>query len=151
MTNYQNILEKLPYSKPFLFVDQLLSIYENGAVGTYQFKEDEYFYEGHFKENPVTPGVILIECMAQIGLVCLGIFLSSEKETKDKPQIALVNSQVDFLLPVYPGDTVKVIAEKEYFRFGKLKCKVKMLNNSDELVCKGIISGMVVLEASSKK
>ncbi len=144
MTNYQNILEKLPYSKPFLFVDQLLSISENGVVGTYQFKEDEYFYEGHFKENPVTPGVILIECMAQIGLVCLGIFISSEKETKDKPQIALVNSQVDFLLPVYPGDTVKVISKKVYFRFGKLKCKVKMLNDSDELVCKGIISGMAI-------
>ncbi|RLD28153.1 MAG: hydroxymyristoyl-ACP dehydratase [Bacteroidetes bacterium] len=145
MTNYQNILEKLPYSKPFLFVDQLLSISENGVVGTYQFKEDEYFYEGHFKEDPVTPGVILIECTVQIGLVCLGIFLSSEKETQDKPQIALVNSQVDFLLPVYPGDTVKVISEKEYFRFGKLKCKVKMLNDSDELVCKGIISGMAIL------
>jgi 3-hydroxyacyl-[acyl-carrier-protein] dehydratase len=144
MTNYQKILEKLPYSKPFLFVDQLLSISENGVVGTYQFKEDEYFYEGHFKENPVTPGVILIECMAQIGLVCLGIFISSEQETKDKPQIALVNSQVDFLLPVYPGDTVKVISEKDYFRFGKLKCKVKMLNDSDELVCKGIISGMAI-------
>jgi 3-hydroxyacyl-[acyl-carrier-protein] dehydratase len=144
MTNYQNILEKLPYSKPFLFVDQLLSISENGVEGIYQFKEDEYFYEGHFKENPVTPGVILIECMAQIGLVCLGIFISSEQETKDKPQITLVNSQVDLLLPVYPGDTVKVVSEKEYFRFGKLKCKVKMLNDSDELVCKGIISGMVV-------
>ncbi len=151
MTNYKNILEKLPYTKPFLFVDQLLSISENGVEGTYRFKEDEYFYEGHFNNRPVTPGVILTECMAQIGLVCLGIFLSSEKDTEDKPQIALVSSQVDFLLPVYPGDTVKIISEKEYFRFGKLKCKVKMLNASDELICRGIISGMVVLEASSKK
>jgi len=151
MTNYQNILEKLPYSKPFLFVDKLISISDNGVEGTYRFKEDEYFYEGHFKENPVTPGVILTECMAQIGLVCLGIFLFYEKETKENPQIALVSSQMDFLLPVYPGDTVKVISDKEYFRFGKLKCKVKMLNASDELICQGIISGMFVLEASSKK
>jgi len=118
MIKYQNILEKLPYSKPFLFVDKLISISDNGVEGTYRFKEDEHFYEGHFKENPVTPGVILTECMAQIGLVCLGIFLSSEKETKENPQIALVSSQMDFLLPVYPGDTVKVISEKEYFRFG---------------------------------
>ena len=56
----------------------------------------------------------------------------------------MVTSQVDYFLPVYPGDEVKVISEKEYFRFGKLKCKVKMLNTFDELVCKGIISGMVV-------
>ena len=151
MTNYQNILEKLPYSKPFLFVDELISISDNGVEGTYRFKEDEHFYEGHFKGNPVTPGVILTECMAQIGLVCMGIFLLSEKETKENLQIALVSSQVDFLLPVYPGDIVKVISEKEYFRFGKLKCKVKMLNASDELICQGIISGMIVLEASNEK
>jgi len=151
MTNYQNILEKLPYSKPFLFVDELISISDNGVEGIYRFKEDEHFYEGHFKENPVTPGVILTECMAQIGLVCMGIFLFSENETKEKPQIALVSSQVDFLLPVYPGDIVKVISVKEYFRFGKLKCKVKMLNSSDELICQGFISGIFVLEASNKK
>ena len=151
MTNYQNILGKLPYSKPFLFVDKLISISDNGVEGTYRFKEDEHFYEGHFKENPVTPGVILTECMAQIGLVCMGIFLFSEKDTKENLQFAMVSSQVDFLLPVYPGDIVKVISEKEYFRFGKLKCKVKMLNASDELICQGIISGMVVLEASNKK
>jgi len=147
MTSHQNILEKLPYTKPFLFVDKLLSISENGVEGTYRFKENEYFYEGHFKDNPVTPGVILTECMAQIGLVCLGIFISSEEETKENPQIVLANSQVDYYLPVFPGETVKVISEKEYFRFGKLKCKVKMLNVSNELVCKGIISGMMVSEA----
>jgi 3-hydroxyacyl-[acyl-carrier-protein] dehydratase len=144
MTSYQNILEKLPYTKPFLFVDQLLSLSENGAEGTYRFDEDEYFYEGHFKDKPVTPGVILTECMAQIGLVCLGIFIASEEKTKENPQIVLANSQVDYYLPVFPGDTVKVISEKEYFRFGKLKCKVKMLNSSNELVCKGTLSGMVV-------
>jgi 3-hydroxyacyl-[acyl-carrier-protein] dehydratase len=144
MTSYQNILEKLPYTKPFLFVDQLLSISENGVEGIYRFEEDEYFYEGHFKDRPVTPGVILTECMAQIGLVCLGIFLSSEEETKEDPQIVLANSQVDYYLPVFPGETVKVISEKEYFRFGKLKCKVKMLNVSNELVCTGTLSGMVV-------
>ena len=144
MTNYQNILEKLPYAKPFLFVDQLLSVSENGVEGTYRFKEDEHFYEGHFKNNHVTPGVILTECMAQIGLVCLGIFISSEEKTKEYPQIALVAAQVDYYLRVFPGDRVKVISEKEYFRFGKMKCKVKMLNASNELVCKGILSGMVI-------
>ena len=48
---------------------------KTGAEGFYTFKEDEYFYQGHFKDNPITPGVILTEVMAQIGVVCLGIYL----------------------------------------------------------------------------
>ena len=69
------ILSKLPYSKPFLFVDEIIHIDENGVEGTFTFDENLDFYKGHFKNNPVTPGVILIEVMAQIGLVCLGLFL----------------------------------------------------------------------------
>ncbi len=70
----EEILEKLPYSTPFLFVDDLVSVDENGVTGTFTFKEDLDFYKGHFKNNPITPGVILTETMAQIGLVCLGKF-----------------------------------------------------------------------------
>ncbi|MDX1428125.1 MAG: hypothetical protein R3206_09910, partial [Salegentibacter mishustinae] len=73
--NYKNILKKLPYTKPFLFVDELLKVNENSAEGRYTFPVDSFFYKGHFKNNPVTPGVILTECMAQIGVVSLGIFL----------------------------------------------------------------------------
>lgn len=70
--NVKDIIAKLPYTKPFLFVDELLHIDENGSMGTYTFDENLDFYKGHFKEKPVTPGVILTETMAQIGLVCLG-------------------------------------------------------------------------------
>ena len=70
-----DIISKLPYSKPFLFVDKILEINENGVVGEFTFDENLEFYKGHFKDNPVTPGVILTEVMAQIGLVCLGIFI----------------------------------------------------------------------------
>ena len=73
--NYSEIIAQLPYSKPFLFVDEITSITENGVVGHYTFDENLDFYKGHFKNNPVTPGVILTEVMAQIGLVCLGIYL----------------------------------------------------------------------------
>lgn len=72
---FNNIISQLPYSEPFLFVDELLHVDENGATGTYTFKKNLDFYKGHFKDNPVTPGVILTETMAQIGMVCLGIFL----------------------------------------------------------------------------
>ena len=150
MRKFQYILESLPYAKPFLFVDSLISVSEFNIEGVYTFSEDEYFYKGHFKDRPVTPGVILSECMAQIGLVCLGIFLLKNEtfdplsESSLDFDIALSNNTIDFFKPVLPGETVKVISEKEYFRFNKLSCKVKMLNEKQEIVCKGVISGMIV-------
>jgi 3-hydroxyacyl-[acyl-carrier-protein] dehydratase len=142
MTN-QEIISKLPYSKPFLFVDELVSINENGVEGNYTFDANLDFYKGHFKDNPVTPGVILTEVMAQIGVVCLGIFLLNNEINKNTV-IALTSNEIEFLKPVYPNEKVTVISEKIYFRFGKLKCKVKMLNAKNEEVCSGTIAGMMV-------
>ncbi len=142
MQNFTHIYEKLPYSKPFLFVDSLHSIHENGVEGSYTFPEDSFFYAGHFKQNPVTPGVILTEVMAQIGVVCLGIFLLDAIQT-DTISIAMTATQIDFYKPVFPNETVTVRSTKEYFRFHKLKCKVDMLNSRGELVCRGTISGMM--------
>jgi 3-hydroxyacyl-[acyl-carrier-protein] dehydratase len=137
------IIAKLPYDKPFLFVDELLSIDENGVEGCYTFDENLDFYQGHFKENPVTPGVILTEVMAQIGVVCLGIFLMNDT-LNTIMLISLTSMDIEFFKPVYPNEKVIVKSEKIYFRFGKLKCKVFMTNEKNELVCSGIISGMIV-------
>ena len=143
--NQEQIIKNLPYQKPFLFVDELTEISKSGVAGNYTFKDSAFFYEGHFKENPITPGVILTETMAQIGVVCLGIFLLKDKiSTTIKPQIALTSNVVDFYLPVLPNEKVTVISEKEYFRFNKLKCRVKMINSKNELVCRGTISGMII-------
>lgn len=139
----QEILAKLPYSKPFLFVDELLQIDENGSTGTYTFDKDLDFYKGHFKDAPVTPGVILTETMAQIGLVCLGIYLSESANTEMKAHVMLTSTAMDFLKPVFPGEKVTVTAEKVYFRFKKLNCNVVMKNEAGDIVCKGNISGMV--------
>jgi 3-hydroxyacyl-[acyl-carrier-protein] dehydratase len=139
----QEIISKLPYSKPFLFVEEILNINENGVEGTYRFDETLDFYKGHFKEHPVTPGVILTEVMAQIGLVCLGIFLLNDTFSKAK-SIALTSTEIEFLKPVFPNEKITVISEKVYFRFGKLKCKVKMINEKEEMVCMGTLSGMIV-------
>lgn len=136
------IIEKLPFSYPFLFVDEIEEISEDGASGHYTFSEGQFFYQGHFKDHPVTPGVILTECMAQIGLVCLGIYLLRDEDLSEF-KIALSNTDVDFFLPVLPGETVRVTSEKEYFRFDKLKCKVQMRNSDGKLVCKGEMSGMI--------
>ena len=142
--NNKNIIRLLPYQTPFLFVDEIGSLSEHGAEGFYTFKKDEYFYQGHFKNNPITPGVILTEVMAQIGVVCLGIYLlRDEITTSKKPQIAVNSNNIDFLLPVRPQERVKVVSEKIYFRFNKLKCKVELFNDKNELVCRGTISGML--------
>jgi 3-hydroxyacyl-[acyl-carrier-protein] dehydratase len=143
--NPKEIIKNLPYQKPFLFVDELIEISENGVTGTYKFSKNAFFYEGHFKENPITPGVILTETMAQIGVVCLGIYLLKDEILMEKkPQIALTSNAVDFYLSVLPNEKVTVISEKEYFRFNKLKCNVKMMNSKNELVCRGSISGMII-------
>ncbi|WP_111683263.1 3-hydroxyacyl-ACP dehydratase FabZ family protein [Winogradskyella tangerina] len=138
------IIALLPYEVPFLFVDGIDEISELGVTGHYTFRKKAFFYEGHFKNNPVTPGVILTECMAQIGLVCLGIFLiKDELDLSRKPQIALTSHQMDFYLPVLPGQKVIVRSEKEVFRFNKLKCKVSMFNSKGDMVARGSISGML--------
>lgn len=137
------ILEKLPYSDPFLFVDGLEVINENGVKGYYTYLPTADFYKGHFKNYPVTPAVILIETMAQIGVVCLGIFLMNDRNDANL-SIAMTNSTIDFLKPVFPQEKVTVVSEKVYFRFNKLKCKVRMVNSLGEVVCKGEISGMIV-------
>ena len=138
----EEIIRNLPYSTPFLFVDDLVSIDENGVTGTFTFKEDLDFYKGHFKNNPITPGVILTETMAQIGLVCLGIFLVGNDLTEES-QIGLTSTDIEFLKTVFPGEKVTVISEKIYFRFNKLKCKVKMLNEQSEIICEGTIAGII--------
>ena len=139
------IVENLPYTKPFLFVDELIKIDDSGTQGSFTFSKNLDFYKGHFKDNPVTPGVLLTECCAQIGLVCLGIYLLEKVAhagTKNL-QIGMSSSEMEFLLPVFPGEKVTVTSEKRYFRFHKLKCGVKMYNAEGKLVCKGEIAGMI--------
>ncbi len=138
----EQIIQYLPYAPPFLFVDSIEYLDANRIVGKYTFREDLPFYAGHFKGFPVTPGALLTECCAQIGVVCLGIHLYG-KQIPSQPVIALTKTEMEFLLPVAPGETVTVSSEKVYFRFQKLKCRVKMTNAKDQLVCTGEISGML--------
>lgn len=150
MNKHKNILEQLPYTQPFLFVDGLEQVDEKGAEGHYTFPENAFYYQGHFKDYPVTPGVILTEVMAQIGVVCLGIFLlglDKKIMTDDNIKIAMTSSNMDFLSPVFPKEKITVQSEKIYFRFGKLKCLVRAFNQSDELVAKGEISGILKIQS----
>lgn len=146
---YNEVLNQLPYQSSFRFVDTIISLDENGVVGEYYLKPDAFFYEDHFPGYPVTPGVILTEIMAQTGLVVLGIYLimqSGQEEdltTRKKIFPLLTSSQVEFYKMVLPGEKLRVISKKQYFRFNKLKCIVEMFNEKNEMVARAIFSGMI--------
>ena len=140
----EEILDLLPYKRPFLFVDEILTLSEEQIVAQYTFKQDEFFYEGHFVNRPVTPGVILTECMAQIGLASLGLYLIRDWVKDTAPDVAMTSNEVNYYKLVLPGEKVVVTAIKEYFRFNKLKSRVEMVNDSGALVAKGFVSGMVI-------
>lgn len=146
MKNLRAIIDELPYRAPFLFVDELLRVDTDGVEGNFTFLPELDFYKGHFKENPVTPGVILTECCAQIGLVCLGIYLTKAETSEKKLKMGMSSSQMEFLKPVLPNEKVRVVSKKIYFRFQKLKCEVKMYNSNDDLICKGEIAGMITMD-----
>ena len=144
---YQEVLNHLPYKSSFRFIDTLLHIDENGATGEYTLRKDAFFYEDHFPGHPVTPGVIITEIMAQIGLVTLGIYLLM-KEQSSKVQAEPVfplftSSEVEFYKAVLPGEKVRVVSQKIYFRFGKLKCAVQMLDSHNNRIAKGTFAGMM--------
>lgn len=145
---YNDILNQLPYKSSFRFVDNISELSEDGVIGEYTLKPDAFYYEDHFVGNPVTPGVIITEIMAQIGLVVLGIFLLSKDpgfhSVTDETTFPLFTStEVSFHKIVLPGQKVTVISEKQYFRFGKLKCYVEMVDSSGDVVAKGMFSGFV--------
>lgn len=146
--DFTHILARLPYQKPFLFVDGLTVLTEEVVEGFYHFRPDSDFYSGHFKDAPVTPGVILTECCAQIGLVCLGIHLSGELPgtVSADSMVAMTESEMEFLKPVFPGEVVRVKGEKIYFRFNKLKAKVRLYTADGTLACKGQIAGIIKSE-----
>jgi 3-hydroxyacyl-[acyl-carrier-protein] dehydratase len=143
----EEVIALLPYTEPFLFVDELSALTEERVEGSYTFKASEYFYQGHFKDKPVTPGVILTECMAQIGLVCMGIHLLKQqsKTPFDSAafQVAFTAADVQFLLPVLPDTKVRVESSRLYWRLGKLKCAVNMYNQEGGEVARGTMSGML--------
>lgn len=147
------IIELLPYKEPFLFVDDILNVDEDGIKGSYQLKSDEYFYQGHFPEHPITPGVIITEIMAQIGLVSFGIYLTLQ-DNKLKEQILplFASANINFLSPAYPEDTLIVESKKIYFRFNKLMCNVKCYHeNTGKLVGRGELSGIIINRNDGQK
>lgn len=142
---WQWVLDAIPQKRPFRFVDRLIDIDDTGAIGAYTFRPTESFYAGHFPGNPITPGVIITESIAQIALVSLGIFLS-RRDTPTRtttPLFLFTESEMEFLRPVRPGETLVARSELIYWRHGKLAARVRGDVNG-ETVAQGRLSGMRV-------
>jgi 3-hydroxyacyl-[acyl-carrier-protein] dehydratase len=141
------ILKAVPQQPPFRFIDEIIELDENYVIGAYRFREDEYFYKGHFPERPITPGVILVETMAQTGVVVYGLYLTmiqnrvSIEEAKSLTTLFTFIEEVEFNDIVIPGERVLIRGEKIYFRKGNLKTKIKMERENGESVCSGILAG----------
>jgi 3-hydroxyacyl-[acyl-carrier-protein] dehydratase len=141
------ILNSVPQEYPFRFIDDILELDDEHIVGTYRFREDEYFYKGHFPDQPITPGVILIEAMAQTGVVAFGLYLhmrhmhTTVEDAKKLTTLFTLAEGVEFTGVVHPGERVIVKGHKIYFRMGNLKMKVSMERENGETVSFGILAG----------
>jgi 3-hydroxyacyl-[acyl-carrier-protein] dehydratase len=141
------VLALLPQQEPFRFLDEILEIDESHVVATHRFREDADFYRGHFPGNPVTPGVLLIEAMAQAGVVAQGIWLVARdggREACEKLVTVFTDADVEFSGLVPPGAKVRTEGHKEFFRRNKLRSRVQMTLEDGTLVCSGTLSGMGV-------
>jgi 3-hydroxyacyl-[acyl-carrier-protein] dehydratase len=139
------VLELMPQRPPFRFLDRLLKLSPNGAVGEYTFRADESFYAGHFPGDPVTPGVILIEAMCQTGLVALGIYLlglSAPRAEIARTITLFSDCDVEFCRRVRPGEKVRVEAERLAWRRGKLRSSVRLLCADGQVAAEGVVAGV---------
>ena len=142
------VLARLPQQAPFRFIDAILEIDAEHVVASQRFRPEADFYRGHFPGNPITPGVLLVEAMAQAGVVALGIFLMAlEGEDAEAQKMATLftDINVEFSGVVRPGEQVMITGKKIFFRRRKLRSQVEMRVEDGRVVCSGTLSGMGVI------
>lgn len=133
----EEILQTLPQRPPMLMVDDILEVVPGRyAVGYKKIKNDEAWVQGHFPGEPVFPGVLLIEHMAQTAL-----FLFAKGQGGQKPYLAKVE-QMKFLLPAMPGAELFTRVEKLSAAAGFVK--VHAVSALDALRKKTAAKGVLV-------
>jgi len=132
--NTKEIMGILPHRFPFLLVDKIIELEERKRiVGIKNVTYNESFFQGHFPSQPIMPGVLIIEAMAQVGGVLL---LKSIPEMKRRVVYFIGIDKAKFRRPVYPGDQIRI--EVEVMRLRERTCKVKG---------KAFVEGELVAEA----
>jgi 3-hydroxyacyl-[acyl-carrier-protein] dehydratase len=137
------ILAAVPQQEPFRFIDEIIKIDDQHVVASYRFRADHGFYRGHFPGRPITPGVILIEAMAQAALVAHGIYLLAKDDRPADRQPALsvfTDAAVEFSAIVPPGSRVLTTGRPVFYRRRKLRSDVRMHLEDGTVVCSGQIS-----------
>lgn len=112
MLEAEEIQAILPHRYPFLLVDRILELREDGAVGLKNVTMNEPFFQGHFPGRPLMPGVLIVEALAQVGAVAL----LSRPENRGKLALFAGLDRVRFKRPVRPGDTLRLEVTLERMR-----------------------------------
>lgn len=146
---HEEVLGRIPQQHPFRFVDEILEIDDDHVVAAYTWRPESDFYKGHFPGNPVTPGVLLIESMAQCGMVPLAMYLTFhefDEDEAEKFQTLFTESNVEFTGMVRPGDRTITTTRRIFWRRKKLKAEVEMKLEDGTVICSGQLAGMGALK-----
>jgi 3-hydroxyacyl-[acyl-carrier-protein] dehydratase len=115
----------IPHRAPFLLVDEIVEREEKRIVCRKTFREDEWFYAGHYPHCPITPGVLLCEAAMQAGAILLAQY---EPQLPDGVPVAARMNDVRFKRMVKPGETIEMEVEltnrlsKAYYMSAKVTC-----------------------------
>jgi 3-hydroxyacyl-[acyl-carrier-protein] dehydratase len=143
-----DLLAAIPQQEPFRFVSEILEVSDEHIVAAHRFAPDADFYRGHFPGDPITPGVLLVESMAQAGVVALGLYLLAKESSLDEARRMIsvfTDATVEFAGVVRPGERVVIRGRKVFFRRRKLRAETTMHLEDGTLVCSGTLSGMGVV------
>ena len=133
----------LPHRYPFLFVDKILEVGDTGVKGVKNVTVNEEFFNGHFPDYPVMPGVLILEALAQVAGVFVFLRYENDKsfDIKNKRPFFASIDNVRFKRPVRPGDCL--ILEASYVRtklgFLMFDCKASV---DDEIACTASLSAL---------
>ena len=138
--NIEDIKNLIPHRKPFLFIEELRVI-EKGKIGESfrTFEETEYFFEGHFPDNPIVPGVVIVESMAQTA----GVVVSENLINKNDQSVLFMSiNKAKFRKPVLPNYKIKFYVEL----MNNIKNVYKFMGKAyynDSLVAESEFSAMI--------
>jgi 3-hydroxyacyl-[acyl-carrier-protein] dehydratase len=134
MMYIDEILEYLPHRYPFLLVDRVTEITKEQSIKGYKnISFNESFFQGHFPNNPIMPGVLIIEAMAQLSGI-LGFVTVDRKPSDGVVQYLAGSSKARFKRPVVPGDKLCMESEIMSVKRGIWKFDCRALVDGD-IVC----------------